>query len=158
MTLPPPQPTDQPPPGLFLERFWKNDLKTPQPPPGADWHVPPDLRDGARSLPTRASPPHPRCRAAVARGCALFGGSLSDTETVAAAAAVLLARSYTSTDEAVEAGFLDMVVPLAELPAAARAEAVRLAALCKGGFGLTKLNQRAAVSAAIRKAGFPAKL
>jgi enoyl-CoA hydratase len=48
--------------------------------------------------------------------------------------AVLLGDSF-STAEAVEAGFLDQIVPADEVAATATAEAARLGAHCKGGFG-----------------------
>lgn len=52
--------------------------------------------------------------------------------------AVLLGDSF-STTEAVEAGFLDQIVPDDEVAATAVSEAVRLGGHCKGGFGAISL-------------------
>lgn len=70
--------------------------------------------------------------------------------------AVLLGDSFT-TSEAVEAGFLDKIVPQEELASHAAAEAARLSEHCKGGFGQTKLYQRQPIVDYIRQSG-PAKL
>jgi enoyl-CoA hydratase len=65
--------------------------------------------------------------------------------------AVILAEIF-SPDAAVGAGFLDTVVPAADMPAAARAAAELLATLDPGAHTATKLRARHATLSALRAA------
>jgi hypothetical protein len=89
----------------------------------------------------------------------VFGTKLAEMRLQSPAAfnrAVLLGDTFTAI-EATDAGFLDQLVPGAELGAAAAAEAARLSEFCKEGFAATKINMRGEAIRFIRASG-PAKL